>query len=441
MLYLRITLLTGSFNQLAHANKIELSLEYVLSYLKDAETGQRGFLLTKDSTFLTPYNGARQRIDSALTEVEKLTTDNLTQQQNFISLQDLIDRRFALLDQAFQKIDEPYDSLRMNMNVGKSSMDRIRLQVEIMKHAEKDQLAKLENTKERYLLLTPVSLMFLVFATLLIVGFSYYGLTNQLQQTEKSAADLDRLNNELILKNKQLENSVDELNSFNYIASHDLKEPLRKILFFADAIAGHQTNLTPETKRNVEKIYNAGERMKSLLDDLLTYTQASMGERKIETVDLKKVLFVVMENLFELIKEKKAKIHSEDLPQLKAVPSQMEQLFENLISNALKYSHANVAPVITIKSGLVLKQDLPVSFEATHEMYHHIRFSDNGIGFTQDNAEKIFVLFQRLHQRNEFSGTGIGLTICKKIMQNHNGFIAASSEVNKGTTFTIYLPA
>lgn len=440
LLYWRINALVDSFKRVDHTNKVELNLEYALSYLKDAEIGQQGFLFTADSSFLQPYLSARQRIDSALTEIDSLTKDNVKQQQNFISLQYLIDRRFYLLSQTLSRAGAPIDSLHGYMWVGKASMERIRTQIDSMKHIEQELLKQREGVKDRYIVLTPVSLMFLVFAMLAIIGFAYYGLTKQLQQTEKYAADLDYLNAELVLKNKQLENSVDELNSFNYIASHDLKEPLRKILFFTDTILTHD-DVSAESKRNLHKIHASGTRMKNLLDDLLTYAQASMAERKIETVDLNTTLNTVVESFSEMLKEKKARVIYKNLPQVQAVPSQMQQLFENLISNAAKYSRKTDAPVITIKSKLILKRDLPASFKAIHEQYHEICVSDNGIGFTQDNAEKIFVLFQRLHQRHEFSGTGIGLTICKKIVQNHNGFITAASEVNKGTTFSIYLPA
>jgi signal transduction histidine kinase len=199
--------------------------------------------------------------------------------------------------------------------------------------------------------------------------------------------------------------------------------------------------LPGEVKSYLEKIYTSGERMKNLLDDLLTYAQASMMERKLQPVDLNALVATVVENFSEQAKEKKARIRFNGLPHLQAVPSQMQQLFENLISNSLKYSKAHVPPEITITANAVSRSVLPLTFEATNDRYYQIRYSDNGIGFTQENAEKIFVLFQRLHQRNEFSGTGIGLTICRKIVQNHNGFITAESEVDQGTTFFIYLPA
>ena len=442
LLYWRINALVSSFKEISDTNKVELSLENLLLSLREAESAQRGFLITHDSAYLENYQNARPHIDSVLTEIGKVTHNIPKQQQNLVSIRSLIDYRFYLLNSTIQKSFVAPDSLDMALKRGVMSMERIKDQLEQIRNAEKDVLTERENIKDLYLKLTPMSLLFLVFAILMILGFSYYGLTKQLQQTRTYAADLDYLNNELLLKNKQLENSVEELNSFNYIASHDLKEPLRKILFFTDIINNNkQPPLPTEVKQQIDKIHVAGTRMKNLLDDLLVYAQASMGERKIELIDVNHLLDAVVENLSEVLKEKEATVVYKDLPSIKAVPSQLAQLFENLITNAVKYSREGIPPLITIRSTIIPKREMPSSFETAHDWYHHILFSDNGIGFTQDNADKIFVLFQRLHQRNEFSGTGIGLTICKKIVQNHDGFITAASEVNKGTTFSIYLPA
>lgn len=441
LLYWRINLLVDTYRQIDHTTQIETGLEHALSYLKDAETGQRGFLLTNDSIFLEPYLGARERIDSEMANVKQLTQNNIKQQQNFASLQMLIDQRFNLLSNTFLYRDTSSQTLHQYLRRGKLSMDRIRYQINQMEVAERNVLKEHDNEKNRYIRLTPLSLLFLVFAMLLIIGFSYHGLSRQLQQTRKAATDLDDLNRELQLKNKHLENSVEELNSFNYIASHDLKEPLRKILFFTDTLSSQKQAITDDGQSYLDKIHVAGERMKNLLDDLLTYSQASMMERKKEKIDLNAIVATVAESLSEQVKEKKATVRYNGLPHISAVPSQMQQLFENLISNSLKYSNKNRPPAINIQSRVCSRNSLPHAFETVHDYYHQIRFTDNGIGFTQENAEKIFELFQRLHQRHEFSGTGIGLTICRKIVQNHDGFITAESQVDNGTTFFIYLPA
>ncbi len=444
LLFYRINALVDSFSQIDHTNQVELNLAQVMSHLKGAESAQRGFLLIRrDSSFLREYALARVGVDSAIAEVTRLTKKNLRQQQHCASLRNLIDQRYSLFNTSLLQSSAAADTFGLNISRGQASMNRIQELMNRMKAVEQNLLQQRESDKELYMRLTPVSLLFLVFAVLSIIGFSYYGLTKQLKETRKYATDLDYANNELLRKNKQLENSVEELNAFNYIASHDLKEPLRKILFFADAILNEANykNLPDGIKQYLEKIQTSSGRMKTLLDDLLIYAQSGMSEGKKERVDLNGVLATIAESPSEQMNKKKASISYKNLPVITGVPSQMLQLFENLISNAVKYSREGVAPAITIMSAVVSRPYLPAGFEAAHERYYEIRFSDNGIGFTQNNAEKIFVLFQRLHNRHEFSGTGIGLTICRKIVQNHDGFIKAESEVNKGTTFMIYLPA
>lgn len=441
LLYWRINGLVNSYRQIDHAKKIELALQHTQSYLTDGEASQRGFLLTGDSSFLEQYHESPKLVERSLIYVRNLVHENSTQVQNLVALESLIKYRFLLMELSLNNRQASADTLSQYVMRGKASMDRIKFYINRMTLTESTALIQRENQKNKYVRLTPLSLLVLVFAMLTIIGFSYYGITKQLQQSRRNAEDLDYLNRELILKNKQLENSVEELNAFNYIASHDLKEPLRKILFFTDVLETKQGQLDDDGRQFIFKIHTAGERMKRLMDDLLTYAKASITERKMEVVDLNETVTTVIETLSESIREKKAHIFYDRLPHIEAVASQMQQLFENLISNAIKYSKADSAPVINIKSSTVSRGQLPASFEATHQWYHCILFSDNGIGFSQENAEKIFVLFQRLHQRHEFSGTGIGLTICRKIVQNHNGYITAQGELDKGTTFFIYLPA
>ena len=181
--------------------------------------------------------------------------------------------------------------------------------------------------------------------------------------------------------------------------------------------------------------------MQNLLNDLLLYSHVNMSDRKFEEVDLNKVVENVTSNLKEEITENGAAINASTLPIVKGMPFQIHQLFENLISNSLKYKQQGHAPSICIESTIVQRKDIKENFHKDSNAYYKLYFKDNGAGFEQTYAEKVFKLFQRLHPRNGQPGTGIGLTICKKIIDNHNGYIKAVSEVNKGTTFEIYFPA
>ena len=240
-------------------------------------------------------------------------------------------------------------------------------------------------------------------------------------------------------KNEALEQINQELESFNYVASHDLKEPLRKIKLFTDRILQKNEQLPEDIKEYFTKIVSASLRMEQLINSVLRYSRTSAEERKLVDMDLNVLLAEVKLDLIEDIKDKKAEIEANILPTLPVDAFQFHQLFTNLISNGIKYSQQGIPPIIKISSGMSSMNETDT--KGSNGLYHTITFADNGIGFKQVYAEKIFGLFQRLHPRHEFEGTGIGLAICKKIMQNHDGFIRAKGEPGKGAEFTISLPA
>ena len=238
---------------------------------------------------------------------------------------------------------------------------------------------------------------------------------------------------------EQLIRSNMELEQFAYIASHDLQEPLRKIKMFVDRIEEKEEQLSEPAKDYFIRIQNATHRMQLLIENLLYYSRIIKSEANSHIVDLNSLLLKVKEELRDTIQDKKAVIVSDKLPSLSITEFQFQQLFINLLENSFKYQKENVPPHIKISYSVV--QNLNVlNVSANGSAYHKISFTDNGIGFEQQYAEKIFILFQRLHARQEFAGTGIGLAICKKIVENHNGFITAISEIGKGATFDIYLP-
>jgi PAS domain S-box-containing protein len=242
-------------------------------------------------------------------------------------------------------------------------------------------------------------------------------------------------------KNLQLERQNEELASFNHMASHDLQEPLRKIQILSKMIMEREDNsLSDTSKHYFKRIENSAQRMQTLINDLLNYSRTNNPSSVKVLTDFNLVLKDAIQNLKEEIANKEAEIEFEPLPILNAIGPQILQLFINLIDNALKYSKLNVPPVIKITTKVV-PGELVTGFglkKIAH--YHCINFSDNGIGFDQKYAHKIFEIFQRLHGKDEYSGTGIGLTICKKVVQNHNGFITASSIQGEGSSFNLFFP-
>ena len=248
---------------------------------------------------------------------------------------------------------------------------------------------------------------------------------------------------ELEQKNIELAQNNSELSSFTYIASHDLQEPLRKIQTFCNLInADSNEELTAITRDYFQRILKASTRMQNLISSLLNYSRMNSRGMEFEMTDLNQVLDEASINIRELLEESHAVIRHEPLPAIPCVPMQISQLFTNLILNSIKYKAAGASPLIQISARPASRDEINAPEMVSNDTnYWKITFSDNGIGFEQQYADKIFELFQRLHSRFEYEGTGIGLAICKKIVQNHKGFIYADGKPGLGASFVIYLPS
>ena len=247
---------------------------------------------------------------------------------------------------------------------------------------------------------------------------------------------------ELRHKIEELNRSNQDLEQFAYIASHDLQEPLRKIMAFGERLSSkYSEHLSTDGQFYISRMMDAANRMKILMENLLSYSRVSIKAEPVELVDLGVIIESVLSDLEMKIQDVDAQITLKSMPTINALPTQMHQLFQNLISNSLKFVKQNEKPIIRIEASLVSKEEMELTtFNFGNNKYHKIVVSDNGIGFDAEYSEKIFLIFQRLHGRSEFEGTGLGLAITKKIIDNHQGFIVAESEVNKGSKFTVYLP-
>jgi two-component system, chemotaxis family, CheB/CheR fusion protein len=247
---------------------------------------------------------------------------------------------------------------------------------------------------------------------------------------------------DLIETNKNLSNINNELEQFAYVASHDLQEPLRKILTFADRLLQFKNEIPEEGKVYIDKISSSTERMSQLIDDLLNFSRTSSANNKFERTDLNRSLKDVLDDFELIMSQKMATIKADPLPTIPAVPLQIHQLFHNLISNALKFAKEDQPCVINIKSRTVDRREVSnYKMLDSDRNYIELIFSDNGIGFNPEFAAQIFVIFQRAHYEKKYQGTGIGLALCRKIVNNHHGEIYAESEENKGATFHIILPS
>ena len=254
---------------------------------------------------------------------------------------------------------------------------------------------------------------------------------------------LKRLQRTLEAKMEELRRSNTNLEEFAHAASHDLKEPIRKVQTFASRLRFSLQSRINESEASLfERMTLATERMHQLVDDLLQYSQVSFTSQQKEEVDLNERLRQVLSDLEVQIEEKRATITVGPLPTVKGYGRQLQQLFQNLISNALKYSQPGVPPQITVQARIVKALDVPqrLSAEPGDKEFDLIEVQDNGIGFEQQYAERIFQMFQRLHGRSEYAGTGVGLSIVQKVAENHEGYVTAESEPGQGATFRIYFP-
>lgn len=556
--------LTDSTESVMRSHKVYLELEQLISYIKDAETGQRGFLITRDTVFLQPFGVAHKKVNRSFKLLKQLTADNLQQQKNLDSLSHLINTHFAFLNISLNLSTETsVDKYLLDRNLlkGKKVMDDIRILIKKMIDLEMGYLKEREVKYEDDTFFTPIFILLLLLFSLLVFVFSYFKINRDLEVLKKSNQELriktesfqhaerigdfgisewnletktlsysdnlykllgckpqsfeanvenylkfvhpddryivatgaekiigniktysrsyriirkdgelryfkslgkfisDGENNKTHIgiirdvteaylsnialeeKNIELERNNTELASFNHIASHDLQEPLRKIQLFISRI--NEKDMGTMSKTNIEyltKIQAAAQRMRALIDDLLVFSRANKSEKVFESSDLNRLFENAKQELAEVIEEKKANIQSDSLPTLQVIPFQIQQLFINLIGNSLKYSKPNIAPLINISCEKIVAKDEPTLKTHDEKIFYKIAISDNGLGFDQQYAESIFILFNRLHQSTEYSGTGIGLSICKKIVENHGGFIAADGKPDTGATFTVFLP-
>ena len=274
----------------------------------------------------------------------------------------------------------------------------------------------------------------------------WFGTCTDIQDQKNFSGELEKKvaerTQQLVALNLDLKRSNEELSQFAYIASHDLQEPLRKIMTFSNRInEKYQQDLPEGSHDYLHKINSSAKRMSMLITDLLEFSGTNRHNKEFLQTDLNSILEHLLVDFEEEILTKNAQIKIESLPLISAIPLQMTQLFHNLISNALKFAKKDVAPVITITSHkMTVEEKDKYSVPEKDAEYIQIAFCDNGIGFEEVFSDKIFTIFQRLHTKSAYEGTGIGLALCKKIAENHSGNIVAESASNDGTCFYINLP-
>ncbi|WGD35630.1 CHASE3 domain-containing protein [Olleya sp. YS] len=563
--YRSVSDLTKSGELVTHTYRVNVELEQILSYLKDAETGHRGFLVTKDSIFLEPYLNSRERINNNFAELKSLTSDNPTYQSNLKNLNLLISNRLETFKTTleYENPEDYFDSKKFSdeLKKGRKEMDTIRNHINNMISTENQLLEQRKSDYQSNLSATPLLLFTLLLLTLAIMFLAYLKISKNMKKLKEAneslelfkesanqseivskhgnwtwhvesntfkysdnlyrllgeqpqsfeptlenfmqfvhPEDVDQLahqveqmmknvelpfinyrvvhkngtikhlkaygkslvndDDELILlgttaditdeitsykaleeRNTELERSNKELSSFNHVASHDLQEPLRKIQTFLSRLEDEEAEkLSEKGLKYIDRIQNAATRMRVLIDDLLQFSRSNKADKVFEESNINILLEAAKQDLAEVISEENAIIEADTFPTIRVIPFQIQQLFVNIIGNAIKYKTNNRVPKIKISHQIVDANEDENLKKAKKPYYHKITFEDNGIGFDNQYAEQIFILFSRLHNKDEYSGTGIGLSICKKITDNHKGIIKAVGRPSEGATFLVYLP-
>jgi len=261
-------------------------------------------------------------------------------------------------------------------------------------------------------------------------------LENEINERKMSEEKIRELNRQLLHNITSLETANKDLDRFVFMASHDLQEPIRKIRTFCDMVNNYSDEPIGENTRNyLKRIQHSAIRMQSLIADIFAFSTVSDDKGEFAVTDLNVIIGDVIHDMETEITQKKAIIETGSIPPIQVKPGLIRLLFQNIVGNALKYSKKDVQPQISISAEIVTSSQGPIDAR-----YCRIYVEDNGIGFEQKYAEQIFDMFRRLHGFNEYEGTGIGLALCKKIVEKHNGFINARSQTGKGSTFIVSLP-
>jgi signal transduction histidine kinase len=485
---------------------VKASTSAITESLLGAAYHKRGFLLSGDALMEMQEEKAIAALHKELEDLDRMIRDHPDQMKNLERLGKIIERKLAKNDQMTQEMVSPPLDSAINRFIHSQAllMDSIHLQLEGINKIERHMFEKRAQLFSRLSIMAPIYIIVLFLGALLILFYSYFRLTRQLESSqrlhsalviqnkdrgalakellvvneelafqneekEKRANELTVANVELAYQNKEKEDRAAELSVANQelafqnaekekqtialyhankelelflnISSHDLQEPLRKIQMAASRIDDQDINaLSLKGRDYFHQMQEAAQSMQALIEDLLVYSRTKSDESDFEKLDLTQIIEEVKTELREDIEEKKAVIEVTESCEVMIIRFQFRQLMNNLLCNALKFSTPGKPPLIQItckvKKGIeCLQEGLVPQLD-----YGHITISDNGIGFDPIYNKKIFEVFQRLHGKEVYGGSGMGLAIVKKIVENHHGVITANGEVNKGATFDIYIP-
>ena len=421
------------------------------------ESGQRGYMLTGDEEYLTDYTETLSVIGELMDEVEVSSFSSDIEEQSA-----RIEKLLALTKEKVNEVIEGVELYKagneqqavilVNSDKGINLYKQFERIFREIDGSERDMqgthlanLMSLRRDSVNTLIISSATTLLLIITVFLLLKINS-------REHEKYQADLESVNEdlesriadrtqELSVYSDELARSNRELEDFAFVASHDLQEPLRKIRAFGNRLESGYNDVIDERGRDyLARMLNAAERMSMLISDLLAFSRVSTRGKDFDDVNLKTAVESILGDLEIAITEKSAQINVGDLPTVRGDKSQLEQVFLNLLSNALKFQSEGVTPVVNVSAQDATEEETKDLLLSEEYEWTKITVSDNGIGFDQSFAEKIFAPFQRLHGRSEYKGTGIGLAVCRRIVERHNGQITATSAPGKGATFSIIMP-
>jgi signal transduction histidine kinase len=419
-----------------HTNKVIGELYILEGLVKDLDRVERGYMLTKDTTYQKGLFNLVQKISPVVDSLKALTSDNPEEEKNLVLVKSALTMRLDFLKDNFAYIDTSVGSaISPSYYQGHNMTQDCMKTIKEMQTEENRLMEVRQRNKNFYQKLTSASLKTILATFCLITLVSFVLILRELKKRIASQEDLQA-------KILDLKHSHSELEQIAYAASHDLQEPLRKIQVFSNRLAWLKNeHIDDESKHTMERISMAATRMQELIDDLVNLTSLTKQSREKTSVDLNLSVKHAISELQDRISEKNAKITIDQLPSISAHADQMQILFKALLDNSIKFSRDGVPPVITIKSSIVINEESNAKNNFARKRYYRIDVSDNGIGFDNKFSHKLFQMFQRLHnQQSEYHGKGIGLSLCQRIMANHNGFIEAHGHYKTGATFKLFFP-
>ncbi|GMW01418.1 MAG: hypothetical protein AMXMBFR84_25550 [Candidatus Hydrogenedentota bacterium] len=418
----------NDFESARHTKNVLLALNDLLKTLVDAETSQRGFIITGSDRYIERYTLSLERLEPQIELLRDLITGNAQQEAQLAALEPLIREKLAEMSETVATMRSTgFDAARgiVLTDRGKTTMDQIR---QIIREFSDEEEQLLEAKSIEIAWSTRVTAATLLFSTLLILlvaGAAGLRVRREIVIRHEIMKRLEQYTDELNRSNQSLEAANADLQHFAYIASHDLQEPLRSISGYVQLLGRrYKEKIDDKGVEYIEKSVAAAKRMQQLIEDMLAYSRLSTKAKPMDVVPLASVVDDALANLDASIKRSNAGVTRARFPAVQGDRSQLLQLFQNLLGNAIKF-RGERKPEIKIDA----RKGPNGSGEWT------ISIGDNGIGFDPQYADRIFLMFQRLHTRQEYQGTGVGLAICKKIVERHGGRIWVESTPGEGTTF------